>query len=139
MSRVISQAGQYLNNVMNHHVKKPRYLDKKSLEVFQEEAKRIIEQYPDRIPVIVEPSHDCRLPEMDKKKFLVPYDMTLGQFVYVIRKRIRLSSEMAMFLFIGDELPNTNALMSQLYNTMAHPSGFLFIEYSGENVFGLDD
>jgi GABA(A) receptor-associated protein len=27
---------------------------------------------------------------IDKKKYLVPADLTVGQFVYVIRKRIKL-------------------------------------------------
>ena len=44
-------------------------------------------KHPDRIPVIVEKRpRDATLPLIDKKKFLVPADLTVGQFVYVIRK-----------------------------------------------------
>lgn len=41
--------------------------------------------------------------------------MTVGQFVYVIRKRIKLSPEKAIFIFVQDTLPPTAALMSSIY------------------------
>jgi Autophagy protein Atg8 ubiquitin like len=37
----------------------------------------------------------------------VPSDLTLGQFVYVIRKRINLSAEKAIFMFVDNVLPPT--------------------------------
>ena len=64
----------------------------------------ILTKYPDRIPVIVEKSRsaDKSVPDVDKKKFLVTRDMTLGQFVFVIRKRLVLSPEKAIFVFINN-------------------------------------
>ncbi|KAE8956555.1 hypothetical protein PR001_g31694, partial [Phytophthora rubi] len=47
------------------------------------------------------------IPDIDKKKFLVPADLTVGQFVYVIRKRIKLSPEKAIFIFVNNVLPPT--------------------------------
>jgi GABA(A) receptor-associated protein len=44
---------------------------------------------------------------IDKKKYLVPADLTVGQFVYVIRKRIKLSPEKAIFIFVNEILPPT--------------------------------
>lgn len=40
-------------------------------------------------------------------RYLVPADLTVGQFVYVIRKRIRLSAEKAIFIFVDNVLPPT--------------------------------
>jgi GABA(A) receptor-associated protein len=40
-------------------------------------------------------------PEIDKKKYLVPTDLTVGQFVYVIRKRIDLNAEKALYVFVA--------------------------------------
>ena len=37
----------------------------------------------------------------------MPADLTVGQFVYVIRKRIKLSSEKAIFIFVKNVLPPT--------------------------------
>lgn len=40
-------------------------------------------------------------------RYLVPADLTVGQFVYVVRKRIKLSAEKAIFVFVKDTLPST--------------------------------
>lgn len=40
-------------------------------------------------------------------RYLVPSDLTVGQFVYVIRKRIKLSPEKAIFIFVKNVLPPT--------------------------------
>ena len=53
------------------------------------ESSKIIERYPDRIPIIVEKNKKSKIKDIDKNKFLVPNDMTLGQFMYVVRKRIK--------------------------------------------------
>jgi Autophagy protein Atg8 ubiquitin like len=40
----------------------------------------------------------------------VPADLTVGQFVYVIRKRIKVSPEKAIFMFVKNVLPPTGAV-----------------------------
>ncbi|GMI73567.1 autophagy 8f [Hibiscus trionum] len=100
------------------------------------EAARIREKYPDRIPVIVEKAERSDIPTIDKKKYLVPADLTVGQFVYVIRKRIRLSAEKAIFIFVDSVLPPTGAIMSTIYDEKKDEDGFLYVTYSGENTFG---
>lgn len=103
-----------------------------------DEANRVLEKYPDRIPIIVERDNQRsnNLPVIDKKKFLVPNDLTIGQFVYVIRKRIKLSPEKAIFLMIDNKLPQTSTLMSKIYQEEKDDDNFLYITYSSENVFG---
>jgi GABA(A) receptor-associated protein len=87
------------------------------LEKRQAEAARIREKYPDRIPVIVEKTEKSDIPDIDKKKYLVPADLTVGQFVYVIRKRIKLSSEKAIFIFVKNVLPPTGPLPQIMVET----------------------
>lgn len=69
-------------------------------------------------------------------RYLVPADLTVGQFVYVIRKRIKLSSEKAIFIFVKNVLPPTTAMMSSIYDEHKDEDGFLYFTYSGENTFG---
>ncbi|KAF3453451.1 hypothetical protein FNV43_RR03891 [Rhamnella rubrinervis] len=110
----------------------------------QAEAARIREKYPDRIPVIVEKAERSDIPDIDKKKYLVPADLTVGQFVYVVRKRIKLSAEKAIFIFVKNILPPTvriiditaAAMMSAIYEENKDEDGFLYMTYSGENTFG---
>ncbi|CAI9288783.1 unnamed protein product [Lactuca saligna] len=106
------------------------------LEKRRAEAARIREKYPDRIPVIVEKGERSDVPNIDKKKYLVPADLTVGQFVYVIRKRIKLSAEKAIFIFVDNALPPTGAIMSAIYEEKKDDDGFLYVTYSGENTFG---
>lgn len=100
------------------------------------EAERILAKYPDRIPVICERAEKSDIPDIDKKKYLVPCDLTVGQFVYVIRRRIKLSPEKAIFIFVNNVLPPTAALMSSVYEEHKSDDNFLYVTYSGENSFG---
>lgn len=106
------------------------------LEQRQQESKKMREQYPDRIPVIVEKGTK-NMPDIEKKKYLVPTDLTIGQFVHIVRKRIKLSPEQAVFIFVdGSTLPPVSALISKVYDDHKDEDGFLYITYNGENTFG---
>jgi len=106
--------------------------------VRQNESYTIRLKYPDRIPVICEKKNvnDRSIPDIDKKKYLVPGDLTVGQFAYVIRRRIRLSADRTIFLFVNDRLPSSTEHISSLYDTDHDTDGFLYVGYKGENVFG---
>ena len=112
------------------------FKDQVELDKRKDESARIRRKYPDRIAVIVEQHHRSGLPEVDKKKYLVPAELTIGQFVYVIRKRIKLKPEQSIFLFVGDTLPPTSALVSQIYQSQRDEDGFLYVTYSSESTFG---
>tara|TARA_B110000037_G_scaffold51344_1_gene63071 strand:- start:703 stop:1056 length:354 start_codon:yes stop_codon:yes gene_type:complete len=102
-----------------------------------QEAMKIKQQYSDRIPIIVYKNPtDISTPNLEKTKYLVPNDLTVGQFVFVIRKRIELSPEKALFIFINNILPPTSSLMSSIYEENADDDGFLYVVYCGENTFG---
>jgi GABA(A) receptor-associated protein len=104
----------------------------------KDESSRIRTKYPNRIPVIVERSKNSDIPDIDKHKFLVPADLSVAQFVYIIRKRINLTPEKAIFIFINNQLPATSSIMSQLYSQHKHDDGFIYFLYSGESSFGTD-
>lgn len=101
------------------------------------ESTRILQRFSDRLPVICEKVENSDIQEIDKRKYLVPGDLTVGQFVYVVRKRIKLPSEKAIFMFVNDIVPPTAALMSSVYEEHKDEDGFLYVLYSGENTFGL--
>ncbi|KAL6207123.1 PREDICTED: autophagy-related protein 8C-like isoform 1 [Fragaria vesca subsp. vesca] len=107
-----------------------------ALERRKAEALRIREKYPERVPVIVEKAVKSDVPDIDKKKYLVPADLTVGQFGYVVRKRIKLGAEKAIFTFVNNVLPPQAALMSAIYEDNKDEDGFLYMTYSGENAFG---
>lgn len=100
------------------------------------ESKRIMTKYPDRIPVIVNKSDRSNIQDIDKKKYLVPRDMYIGQFTYIIRKNIKLNESEALFVTINNSLVPTNSTMTEIYKNHQDNDGFLYIIYSSENTFG---
>ncbi len=113
-----------------------RYKRTFPFEKRKEEAKRILEKYPDRVPVICERVNKT-VPDMDKRKFLVPKDITIGNFMYVIRKRMAISSDKSIFLFVNDTtLVPIAKEMGIIYDEEKDKDGFLYISYGGESTFG---
>jgi len=101
-----------------------------------EETTKIRKKYPERVPIYVKKAIGCEFIDIDKNKFLVPIDLTLGTFITVIRKRIKLAPEKALFIFINNVLPPLTSLMINIYDEMKDNDGFLYIYYNGESVFG---
>jgi len=62
-----------------------QYKEEHPFEKRRAEGEKIRRKYPDRVPVIVEKSPKARIGDLDKKKYLVPSDLTVGQFYFLIR------------------------------------------------------
>ena len=104
----------------------------------KKESTRIREKYSDRYPIIVERKSGIKdLEDLQKKKYLVPNDITVGQLCYIVRRRLSLSAEKALFLFVNDSiLPASSELISNLYENEKNKDGFLYVTYCSENTFG---
>ena len=113
-----------------------RYKTQFSLEYRQQEAAKVRDRHPDRLPVICEKVEGSNIADLDKSKFLVPSSLTVGQFVLVLRKRITLEPEKAIFLFIENSVPPSIARMSDLYTKHKDEDGFLYCRFSAEPALG---
>ena len=69
--------------------------------VRKQEAQKILEKYPDRIPIICEKDPKSKMKDIDKTKYLVPSDLTLSQFTYIVRKRLQLDKNSALFILVN--------------------------------------
>ena len=107
-----------------------------SFENRLKEANRIKESYPDKIPIICENSPSSKLPNINKTKYLVPLDMSIGQYLYVIRRQLKLPAEKSLILFINGSIPSTNKRIYDYYKSYQDLDGFLYVQYGGENTFG---
>ena len=111
---------------------------KHPFEKRKEEADRILAKYPQRIPVICEKDTRSKdIPNIDRQKYLVPDDLSVANFIYVIRKRIKISPDKNIYLFVNNKvLPASAQFISTLYEKYKDEDGFLYITYAGESTFG---
>ena len=114
-----------------------RFADKYSFDDRFKESKRILEKYPDKVPIICEKySKDKSLYTIDKNKFLAGGDLSIGQFIYIIRKRIKMRPTEGLYLFVDNTIPPNTRLLSNIYSEHKDKDGFLYIQFSLENTFG---
>ena len=101
-------------------------------------ASSLINRYEDRIPVIVEREADSKLPELDKKKYLVPHNMTIGAFIITIRRKINLENYQSLFIITKEHnyTPTSTMSMAEIYQKYHSEDKFLYFIYKSENAFG---
>jgi GABA(A) receptor-associated protein len=111
----------------------------KTIEERQIESRRIKDKYPNRIPIIcgIHPSSAKDLPVLDKFKFLTPDTLTFGQFLYTIRRRLKLDEKKGLYIFTDDNtLCTISTPMKIIYAKHRSPDGFLYLQIHAENTFG---
>ena len=113
-----------------------KFKEKYSFEKRKNESSKVYQIYPDRVPIIVQKHFSSELPEVNKCKYLVPREMNLGQFIYIIRKRIKLDSHQALFVTVNCVLGSSSTVISELYDNHKDEDGFLYVVYTSENTFG---
>ena len=96
---------------------------------------KILAKYPDRIPVIIKKGNK-EAPDIDRHKYLVPKDITFSTFTCIIRQRIKLSQDQAIFIMVNNTLVNQREIMSSVYNKHKSQDGSLQLTYSTESTFG---
>ena len=111
------------------------FKDKISFAKRKSEAIKLLEKYPDRVPVICERFNN-NIKDLDKRKYLVPNDLTMAGFMFVIRRRLSLPPNQSIFLFCNQAMVPSSSLMGQVYQERKDEDGFLYIVYGGESTFG---
>lgn len=105
------------------------------------ESMKAIKEHKGYIPVYIEKAGKSEI-HIEKKKYIVPGNHTVGQFMFELRKRMNYTdSQKAIFLFVDNDktIPCNSHLMSAIYEEYKDYDGFLYITYSGENAFGKND
>jgi GABA(A) receptor-associated protein len=97
----------------------------------------ILEKYPDRVPLIIQPSKSDRdAYPIDKSKYITPRDLTLLQLQQIIRKRVKFPAEKALFMFINNKIFPITSMVGTIYDANKDPDGFLYVTYCQESTFG---
>jgi GABA(A) receptor-associated protein len=93
----------------------------------------VIRRHPNRVPVKIDENSDF---DIERRKYLIPRDMTLGNFVSYLRKHIKINKHEAMFVLIDGILPPVSATFESLYITHVNEDRLLHIILKRENTFG---
>lgn len=113
--------------------------------VLANKIRRMMEKHPDKVPVIVQKSPNCKnLPDIEcegddknKGKFLMPKDNTMQTLLGVIRKRIKLTPTQSIFMSVRGQMVRLDDLVSHVYERNKDPeTEALHVFYFGESTFG---
>ncbi|XP_066216244.1 microtubule-associated proteins 1A/1B light chain 3C [Saccopteryx leptura] len=117
------------------------FKQRKTLATRQEEVARIRAKFPNKIPVVVERySKEKFLPLLDKTKFLVPQELTMTQFLSIIRSRMVLGATEALYLLVNNKsVVSMSVTMAEIYRDYRDEDGFLYMTYASQETFGCGD
>lgn len=107
---------------------------KNPLEKRLEESSKIMDKYPNRVPILVFAHRDA--PEIDRNKYLVPVDLTISNFLHIIRKRIKIDPSESIYTYFDESMVPITAMVSTIYDKHKDEDGFLYCSYCKESTFG---
>jgi GABA(A) receptor-associated protein len=100
-------------------------------------ASYLLEKYPGRIPVIINKKVNDPLDDLNKNKYLIPSDMIFWQVLCILRKRLHIPANKALFVLSDHgRLISNSSLVSVIYESEKSSDGYLRLVYASENVFG---
>lgn len=104
------------------------------------EIEKLLLKHPDHVPIIV--NYDKGT---ERYRFIVKSEITIMQFLCIFRRRSKLSSNEALWLYVKDAssnkknqaiLPPTTSTLSSIYDQYRDDKLILYFEIEKENVFG---
>ena len=104
----------------------------KLTEERKNECKSIKIHYPDKIPIICERDPKSNLPDLNKKKWLVPSNLTVDQFNFMIKKKMGLGYDDLVYLIInGKDFISGDYRISEIYDKYKdYQDDLLYLAYS---------
>ena len=99
---------------------------------------KLKKEYPTKIPIILEKAHTCTLNQIIKSKYILSNDLTMAEFITIIKDKLELEPERALFFLAkGKYNISGNQLLGDIYERYKDKDdGFLYITYSEEVIYG---
>lgn len=124
------------NKSINIDYNNYKYINKfreKSLEERINTSNIIKLKYKNRLPVIVDSNNNL---ELEKHKYIVPKDLSITQFIYIIRKKLNVDPTQSIYLMCNNKLISSSYSINFVYDEEVSNDGFLYFIISLENTFG---
>ena len=94
------------------------------------------DKFKNRVPVVLNKGKDVLI-ELEKGKFLINKDTTLGQFAMMLRRKNKLNPAEAIYIFCNNVLPQSNSTMLELWvDHHNEEDDILYLTCAKENTFG---
>lgn len=112
-------------------------MKKMSLAKRIEDSTRLLKKFYPKLPIIID-RHRTSDPSINKSKYLIDPEITIGNLLTIIRRRIQLNPNEAIYLFVNNEIVSVQSTILEVYqqSQLKNPDGFLYIVYCLENTFG---
>ena len=103
----------------------------------KEQSQKLLINYPDQVPVILEKDPSSKIQELKKINFLLEKKSTVNQFIQFIRRKTNLKEGEALFLQAkGKYGISGEKNFGDIYNEYKDDDGFLYIMYATELIYG---
>ncbi|XP_042279013.1 gamma-aminobutyric acid receptor-associated protein-like 1 isoform X2 [Thunnus maccoyii] len=83
------------------------------------------------VQLCIHSSRPLSLSFLYQQRFVV-----MGQLCFLIRQRVSLRPEEALFFFVNNSLPPSSSPLSAVYEEHHEEDLFLYMTYSNESVYG---
>lgn len=122
-------------------LKRPNVKIDYSRLVFTPEEQKLIKmeidivkhRYPHHVPILIR----CKDFEIEKVKYLVPKDLKIGQFLNMLRSKIKINSYESVFMLIKNTIPVNTSMFYEVYNDLYDiNTSLLIIDVCKEKTFG---
>lgn len=117
-------------------IEKTDFKSKHTLEKRKKDYERIKKKYPNRVPIILSKLKGSDIGTLDRNKYLIPDDITFGQFIFTVRKQLKMKPEQAIYMFVNNKILPVSNIISHIHKEYADEDGFIYVQYGAENTFG---
>ena len=103
----------------------------------KELSESLIKENPGKIPVIFEKEETSKLEDIKKTRYLLDKNFTVGDFLKMVRKHMKLNEGEALYLSVKAKYNLTSEkVMGDIYQLYKDNDGFLYIMYSSQVIMG---
>ena len=115
-----------------------QYKQNNSLQSRKNQYRKILENHPDKVPVILERDKKCTINKTIKTKYILSQEVTMAEFVNIIREKLDLKPDRALFFLVNGKhsVTMTDELGGIYQKYKDEEDGFLYMSYSEEIVYG---
>ena len=107
------------------------------LEERKSRLAKLLEKSPNKIPIVFDRHPQSKLPDASSIKFISTRNLKLSYFTNQLRSALKMPAECALFFSSSkSKIVKQDVLLGELYDSVKHEDGFLYLEYREVESFG---